>query len=196
MTRKEWINNVEEYYLPCDTNICVELENMISRELDAGGLLYRIFSRAKERGSVLKKIQNKIDEYIREDKKLQDAIGIRIVLYFADDIDICINILKRFFRLLEVVYDRPDTETFRPQRINTVFELPKGMDGISKEIRDKCRIDNTIEIQIRTIFSEGWHEVEHDLRYKYKSDWDDEIEMSRDLNGIFAMLEMCDNGHI
>lgn len=37
--------------------------------------------------------------------------------------------------------------------------------------------------------SEGWHEVEHDLRYKYKDDWNDFQEESRLLNGIFASLE-------
>lgn len=50
-------------------------------------------------------------------------------------------------------------------------------------------IDDTYEIQIRTILSEGWHEVEHDLRYKYQDDWKDFLEESRLLNGIFASLE-------
>ena len=50
-------------------------------------------------------------------------------------------------------------------------------------------IDNTYEIQIRTVFSEGWHEVEHDLRYKCKEDWDGYEQHSRTLNGILATLE-------
>ena len=50
-------------------------------------------------------------------------------------------------------------------------------------------IDSTYEIQIRTILSEGWHEVEHDLRYKCKEDWEGLLEDSRHLNGIYATLE-------
>ena len=34
--------------------------------------------------------------------------------------------------------------------------------ALPEEFRD--RIEPTFEIQIRTVFSEGWHEVEHDLR--------------------------------
>ena len=53
-------------------------------------------------------------------------------------------------------------------------------------------IDKTFEIQIRTVFSEGWHEVEHDLRYKHLADWKEHFELSRNFNGIFATLETCD----
>ncbi|MBK7959276.1 MAG: hypothetical protein IPK03_14995 [Bacteroidetes bacterium] len=27
-------------------------------------------------------------------------------------------------------------------------------------------VDSTFEVQLRTILSEGWHEIDHDLRYK------------------------------
>jgi len=37
--------------------------------------------------------------------------------------------------------------------------------------------------------SEGWHEVEHDLRYKFKEDWDGADWASRAFNGVFAALE-------
>ena len=50
-------------------------------------------------------------------------------------------------------------------------------------------IDTTYEIQLRTVLSEGWHEVEHDLRYKCKSDWDNHDDLNRNLNGILATLE-------
>ncbi|RGY92598.1 hypothetical protein DXA15_21945 [Parabacteroides sp. AM58-2XD] len=28
-------------------------------------------------------------------------------------------------------------------------------------------IDSTFKIQVRTTLSEGWHEIEHNMRYKY-----------------------------
>ena len=34
--------------------------------------------------------------------------------------------------------------------------------------------------------------MEHDLRYKNKSDWVDHMDLSRNLNGILATLETCD----
>ncbi|HGU3926376.1 TPA: RelA/SpoT protein, partial [Escherichia coli] len=51
------------------------------------------------------------------------------------------------------------------------------------------KIDSTFELQIRSILSEGWHEVEHDLRYKAQYDWDGHDTESRKLNGIYATLE-------
>ena len=56
----------------------------------------------------------------------------------------------------------------------------------------KDQIEPTYEIQIRTVFSEGWHEVEHDLRYKCKEDWDGCEPYSRALNGVIATLESAE----
>ena len=56
----------------------------------------------------------------------------------------------------------------------------------------KDRIEPTYEIQIRTVFSEGWHEVEHDLRYKCKEDWTGCEPYSSALNGVIATLETAE----
>jgi hypothetical protein len=50
-------------------------------------------------------------------------------------------------------------------------------------------IDATFEVQIRSVLSEGWHEVDHDLRYKSKASWKGQDDLSRALNGILATLE-------
>lgn len=170
-----------------------ELEKRISRRLDKCGLMYRIFSRTKEKESVKSKIAKKQKVYRDKRKKMQDLIGIRIVLYFRDDIDICIEILKSIFNVDNYEYDKPNAETFKPQRINFVFKLPEDIMKIPDDISDDCLIDNTFEVQIRTIFSEGWHEVEHDIRYKYMDEWKNAADLSRELNGILAVLEICDH---
>ena len=51
------------------------------------------------------------------------------------------------------------------------------------------RIDAVFELQLRTVFSEGWHEVEHDFRYKCSNDWLLYPDLSRTFNGILASLE-------
>lgn len=53
-------------------------------------------------------------------------------------------------------------------------------------------MDNTFELQLRTILSEGWHEIDHSLRYKSQADWLDYPENERLLNGIYASLETND----
>jgi hypothetical protein len=124
---------------------------------------------------------------------MQDLFGVRIVLYFKDDIPICRRLLERDFQVVDVTEDIEKETEFAPTRLNYVCKLPPQIKSqILSDFWECVPIDDTFEIQIRTIFSEGWHEVEHDLRYKCEEDWENENEMARALNGIFATLETCD----
>ena len=101
--------------------------------------------------------------------------------------------LPREFQVVDISEDVEKETVFAPTRLNYVCKLPLQIKSqIMSDFWERVPIDDTFEIQIRTIFSEGWHEVEHDLRYKCKEDWENENEMSRALNGIFATLETCD----
>lgn len=194
LTKEQLIENIKKNYDNIAYNSDYEIRKRISGKLERCGIMYRIFSRKKSMVSVLEKMDKKATEkYLPEGKKMQDIIGIRIVLYFADDIDICISILKSLFSVDNYEHDIPDKDTFKQQRINYVFKAPNDIDYISKEISDSCLIDDTFEVQIRSIFSEGWHEVEHDIRYKFQEDWKYEDSLYRRLNGILAVLEICDN---
>ena len=66
------------------TDISQELTDGISRSLSKCGLMYRIFSRVKTVDSIRHKLNVK---YADKKVKIQDMIGIRIVLYFQDDVD-------------------------------------------------------------------------------------------------------------
>ena len=193
----EVLKNIERYYDGIAVNADKDIEARISNCLNYCGIMYRVFSRKKTIESVIEKMKHKGEcKYIPQKRKMQDFIGTRITLYFKDDIDICIKQLCNIFDLVDIERDSLDTETFKPQRINCVFSAPTDGLVISKELSEKCLIDDTFEVQIRTVFSEGWHEVEHDLRYKNKGDWEDEEgkRFSRELNGLFAVLEVCDGG--
>ncbi len=170
-----------------------EVSNEISLLIEPSGILFRIFSRAKTDESISKKMISK--NYKKIEKNMQDIIGIRITLYFNDDIEIVYKILKNHPRYLDETKDESDDISFKPQRLNLIFKLKPSH---CEELMDKYstyyngNIDTTFEIQIRTVFSEGWHEVEHDLRYKNKDDWKGNIDMSRVMNGIYATLETQD----
>lgn len=197
VTKEDILQNIDKYYDEIDRNLEKELQEKIENELQRCGIMCRVFSRMKSRESIKQKIEKKaVEKYLAMNVKMQDLIGIRIVLYFKDDIDICIDILNNIYKMNNYEHDKFNTETFKPQRINYVFEIPDELNGIDQKIQKLCYIDNTFEVQIRTIFSEGWHEVEHDIRYKYLTDWKHEEGLSRELNGIFAVLEMCDNNII
>lgn len=171
--------------------ISKQLTSDISQTLSRCGLMFRIFSRVKSDASIKHKLEIK---YAEKKTKLQDLIGIRIVLYFQDDVDV----LSLYYSIGNVVkksIDEYDSSTFRPQRLNITMRIPEDMaddfiSAVPEQLRDL--VDMTYEIQIRTIFSEGWHEVEHDLRYKCKEDWVGCESYSRTLNGVIATLETAE----
>lgn len=124
---------------------------------------------------------------------MQDLCGIRIVLYYRDDIDIVVSLIQKKFYCLEIVRDQSDVEEFKPERLNIVVKFPAGLNSITDDcFFENYYIDKTFEIQIRTVFSEGWHEIEHDMRYKCSDSWNDYEEHSRMLNGVWATLSTCD----
>lgn len=166
-----------------------KLEKSIKSELDKCGLMYRLFSRVKSTESILNKIDKK--NYRSEGKKITDIIGIRITLYFKDDVDLVYGILKGKDNYNHESTDPYSIEEFKPIRCNLTFDLHGSSLNEAKSIiaDDIDVIDTKYEIQIRTVLSEGWHEVEHDLRYKCKEDWNGHDDLNRNLNGIFATLE-------
>lgn len=179
--------------------ILTSVSQTIGQKFDKIGLLYRLFGRVKTETSIAHKIKNNSGKYSTEKggKKIQDIIGLRITLYFTDDLEIAISILKDLFKWDEQSsnIDGFTHNTFDAKRCNLIFSLPYS-ECIGEYLDSDGYCDNTFEVQIRTVFSEGWHEVEHDLRYKHNSDWHPYNDSSRTLNGFLASLETVDWGII
>lgn len=166
-----------------------EIHEDIESKLSEVGIMFRIFSRAKTADSTMSKIAN--DQEYGKSKKLQDLVGVRVVLYFNDDIDTVREIISNIYeeRSNDVSIDVNKADEFKATRYNIVYSLDEKATKTLNLGDEKHRIDNTFELQIRTIFSEGWHEVDHDLRYKCKGDWEGYDTQSRRLNGVYATLE-------
>ncbi len=167
-----------------------EIVGHIESKLNDIGLMFRIFFRTKSQDSIRKKLAS--NPKYGSEKKLQDIIGIRVVLYFNDDIDIVRKVVSSEYseRPTDVSIDDCKNDEFKASRYNIVYSISDKQERIlNLNNRDKSIIDTTFELQIRTVFSEGWHEVEHDLRYKCQLDWNGFDCYSRRLNGVYASLE-------
>lgn len=167
----------------------------IEDEIAKAGIFYRIYFRCKTSKSLNKKLDTKTEDglmkYDGGIKFLRDIIGIRVNLYFTDDLDIVANFIKEKYKELfvEETIDQNEATVFKPTRVNIIYKLPSEYQAEFKEVVSDLRIDSTFELQFRTIISEGWHEVEHDLRYKCPNDWNLYPELARTYNGILAALE-------
>ena len=173
------------------------LERDIRSILDSCGLYYRIFSRVKTKNSITKKLFTGKYGTKENPKKLQDLIGLRIILYYSDDLSIGREIIEKTFRRTGT-WSKNDFNAaeFRATKINGVFRLPSEHFKLyTRELWD-LPIDTTFEIQFRTVFFEGWHEIEHDMRYKSllpdDKFWENSEDLSRILHCILANLELSD----
>lgn len=177
--------------------LCTHLKNDIKGILDSCGLYYRIFARIKSKNSISKKLF--YGKYNTSDnpKKMQDMIGLRIVLYYSDDLSIGREIMdKTFQRIGDWSKNDFNAAEFRATKINGVFRFPSEYFNRYTKEPWNLPIDTTFEMQFRTVFFEGWHEIEHDMRYKSllpdDKFWENSEELSRILNCILANLELSD----
>ncbi len=171
------------------------IKEYIENKLGRTGLLYRIYSRIKEKESIEEKIERK--GYKTNGKLIQDIIGVRVMTYFSEDIDVLIDYFTTIFDVISMEHDYPEQNQFNPVRINLVCRMQGDYLAEFNAWKDEYSssfqyIDSTFEIQIRTTLSEGWHEIDHTLRYKCKNEWSTLDEESRLLNGIHATLETSD----
>lgn len=197
-----------------------EIRQELESILDRCGIMYRLFARGKSKDSIEHKISTTPGKYTSTGKKIQDVLGFRIVFYFLEDVKtICHYLMTQHH--IDIFVDKSDSESelkekekekenepdgvkyvevFRPQRLNLIFRMH---DERARWFMNELKstdfsnpntyqlIDTTYEIQLRSVLSEGWHEVEHDLRYKCKRApmWSYCETESRSLNGIYASLE-------
>lgn len=178
-----------------------EICQRIQDELDKIGIHYRIFSRSKDEKSILEKIERKAKEgspYEKNVKLIQDIIGIRVVTYFRDDVNLVKTILSRIITFKDEEIDNPELTVFKPKRTNIICSFNDSQHKTFAEVQKSSDkdyydvLDSTFELQLRTVLSEGWHEIDHSLRYKCKNDWEGHYDNERLLNGIYASLETND----
>ncbi len=136
-------------------NLCEPLE----RYLRQAGMYYRIFARQKSSGSIEKKLSQKRIDYLEKGKKMQDFVGIRVVFYFQDDVEIFHEKLKTMdgydpanesnsnaeldgisalrdhiekyeeLKQLSLMFPLHD-KVFMPQRLNVVMQMPSNVGSL------------------------------------------------------------------
>lgn len=179
------------------TELCELLCDDIYDIFHSCGLYFRIFSRVKSPDSIAKKLQRGKYGTSENPKKIQDLIGLRIIFYYFDDISIGREIMESTFQLLDDwSLARFKINEFKATKTNGVFRFPSEYLKLYKRKLWDFPIDTTFELQFRTVFFEGWHEIEHDMRYKSmlseQEFWKGSEELLRVLNCILANLELND----
>ena len=193
-------NLLQEQEIEEINNVKMSLLNTLVTKLNNAGIYFNSTSRIKSESSLLHKLETGKYSMQEGGRKIQDIIGIRINLFYLEDMDICEKILEETFLLDNWSKTKNEENKFEAQKCNGVFRIPsKYLRNIPASVWNKP-FDQTFEVQLRTVLFEGWHEIEHEMRYKYKlgSDsketdlWTGHEDLSRVMNSIIANLELCD----
>ncbi|EGW37927.1 RelA/SpoT domain-containing protein [Desulfosporosinus sp. OT] len=142
-------------------------ENLLKGILQLKGInVHSITSRVKSRESLKRKANREDDKYTKLED-ITDLAGIRIITYFADQVDLIASFVEEEFEVdrSNSVDKREliDPEKFGYLSLHYVVKLPPFRLQLIEYQRFK---DCKLEIQIRSILQHTWAEIEHDLGYK------------------------------
>lgn len=167
----------------------IKMNHLISDLLDSKNLnVHNISSRVKQRESLEKKLIKK-NKYSNLNE-VTDMVGIRIVTYFEDEVDVVANLIAEEFKIdipnstdkRVIEYDRFGYASF-----HYVASLNVERGNLSEY---KIFQNHKFEIQIRSILQHAWAEIEHDIGYKSKASIPDIAK--RNFSRVAALLETAD----
>lgn len=164
------MNLKEQYQARYDSVLCPVAMNLRDHLCDNLSNLPRIDSvkaRAKSVDRFVDKAATLVgDHYKYSDplNQIQDQIGVRIVTFYWDDVDVVSEEVEAYYRNIEARLIEPDSEyEFGYVGKHYILLLPE--DVIESEA-DRVQVPNFFELQIKTLFQHAWSEANHDLGYK------------------------------
>jgi putative GTP pyrophosphokinase len=146
-----------------------------------------IYYRVKKIDSFLEKIERK--KYLNPFSDIEDVCGIRIICYYASDIDIINEIIKNEFSV-EEEQNKADLLGLKEFAYRSKHYIIKVKDSWKAAPNYRNLEDCKAELQVRTILMHAWAEIEHKLNYKSDSQVPEKFQ--RKLFRLSAKFEEAD----
>lgn len=144
--------------------------------------------RTKELSSLENKVSRK---KIKSLEKVTDITGIRIILYYQDDIDKVAELVKNNFKIDEEnSVDKAEileSNEFGYLSVHYIFQLNEKRKDLPEW---KNFSDLKAELQIRTVLQHSWAAISHELNYKRKIEIPKTL--SRKLYRLAGLFELAD----
>ena len=100
--------------------------------------------------------------------EIQDQIGVRMVVFYRNDVSIMEDLINKFFRVYKTEFKSPECSSeFDYEALHKLLLLPS---DILEPTWKKGDYPIFFELQIATLFQHAWAEANHDLAYKPKTD--------------------------
>jgi putative GTP pyrophosphokinase len=165
-----------------------KLVELLQEALD-GIHLHSIYFRVKDLDRLDEKLHREGKHY-QSLKDVTDLLGVRVVTYFADDIDRVVQVIDQEFAVdhERSVDKRSTTEAdrFGYISVHKVVQLSEARTALAEYKRFEGLF---AEIQIRSILQHAWAEIEHDLGYLST---EMPLHLRRKFSILSGMLELVD----
>jgi len=150
---------------------------------------HQISFRIKDKVSLQNKIIRKDFKYNKLNE-ITDLLGIRIITFFEDEIDIVAKILESEFEIdwqNSIDKRRVDADRFGYRSLHFVVSHKKSRTKLTEYSNFK---ELKCELQIRSILQHSWAEIEHDIGYKGEGEIPESAK--RTFYRVAALLEQAD----
>lgn len=168
---QDYQRRFEEVLVPA----AASLQSLIADHLDGVPRIDRVSARAKEVTSFLEKAAKAEDGKSRYEHPLEDIsdqIGVRVVVFFIDDVDLVAERVCRYFPAIETEVKVPDDNwAFGYFGLHFLLSLPADVVPKDVAVEDAPQF---FELQVKTLFQHAWSEADHDLGYKAPGELSDD----------------------
>lgn len=172
------------------------LENLIMDLLKVNGVKVHFSeSRAKTTESLLEKLSRPGKSYQDPFDQIPDLAGIRIVLYYQDDVERVGKTIESEFKIIEKTeenqFKKYSPDQFGYLSRHYIVQLNQRRASLA-EWSDFKNLH--AEIQVRTVLQHSWAAVSHVLQYKREGDVP--ILLRRKLHRLAGLFELADEQFI
>ena len=146
-----------------------KVHSVKTRIKDSRHLIEKVIRKTSERRAKYGQNFNFTVENYKDE--ITDLLGIRAIHIFKEDWEEIHNFIKNMWNIVEIVAnvrEGDDTRKFEEKGIE-VCSRPSGYRSVHYLIESYPTNKKLItEVQVRTIFEEGYGEIDHQLRYSHK----------------------------
>lgn len=190
-SNEDWINEYREVR-PSYINYCNKIKTLVGDLLLNTPIKYHIIEgRPKTIASFSEKLSRTGKNYRNPLQEITDLCGLRIIVYYEDDVDKICDLIDKEFNVneLESIDKRAllNVDQFGYLSVHKIVSLSDERAKLSEWSFYKEHIS---EIQIRSVLQHAWSVISHSLLYKRESDVPYQIR--RKLLRLSGLLELAD----
>lgn len=185
---------IEKYQIvkPLYEDYNEKIKVLIKSLIDENNIKYQLIeSRTKSIASFREKVIRKDNKYSNPLEEITDLAGIRIIVYYQDDVDKIEKIIKNEF-IIDAVnsIDKGKllkANEFGYQSVHYVIKLSRNRNRL---LEWKKFAAFKAEIQIRTVLQHSWASISHEL--EYKKNYEIPSVLRRRLFRLASLIELAD----